>query len=65
MDSRNAEHKTHVQGWHGVQSHTIARPDRLEPFRYRFFCELAAVDDARLRAALTAIGGEQRVLGFY
>ena len=43
----------------------IARPDRRVPFRYRFFVELANVDDARLRAALAAIGGEQRLLGRY
>ncbi len=43
----------------------IARPDRRVPFRYRFFVELAGVDDARLRAALDAIGGEQRILGRY
>lgn len=43
----------------------IARPDRRVPFRYRFFVELANVDDARLRAALAVIGGEQRVLGRY
>jgi prephenate dehydratase len=43
----------------------IARPDRKVPFRYRFFVELTRVDDARLRAALTAIGGEQRILGRY
>lgn len=43
----------------------IARPDRREAFRYRFFVELANVNDARLNAALAAIGGEQRVLGRY
>jgi prephenate dehydratase len=43
----------------------IARPDRRVPFRYRFFVELANVDDARLRDALEAIGGEQRILGRY
>ena len=43
----------------------IARPDRRVPFRYRFFVELANVDDARLEAALAAIGGEQRILGRY
>ena len=43
----------------------IARPDRREAFRYRFFVELANADDARLDAALAAIGGEQRVLGRY
>ncbi|HEX3462828.1 MAG TPA: prephenate dehydratase domain-containing protein, partial [Candidatus Elarobacter sp.] len=43
----------------------IARPDRRAAFRYRFFVELANVDRARLDAALTAIGGEQRVLGRY
>lgn len=43
----------------------IARPDRREAFRYRFFCELTNADDARLDAALAAIGGEQRVLGRY
>ncbi len=43
----------------------IARPDRRVPFRYRFFVELANVDDARLRDALAAIGGEQRILGRY
>jgi prephenate dehydratase len=43
----------------------IARPDRRIPFRYRFFVELTQVDDARLQAALEAIGGEQRILGRY
>ena len=43
----------------------IARPDRRVPFRYRFFVELANVDDARLHAALTTIGGVQRILGRY
>jgi prephenate dehydratase len=43
----------------------MARPDRRVPFRYRFFVELAGVDDARLRAALDVIGGEQRILGRY
>jgi prephenate dehydratase len=43
----------------------IARPDRRVPFRYRFFVELSNVDDARLKAALVAIGGEQRILGRY
>jgi prephenate dehydratase len=43
----------------------IARPDRKVPFRYRFFVELSNVDDARLRSALTIIGGEQRILGRY
>lgn len=43
----------------------IARPDRREAFRYRFFCELTNADDARLDAALAVIGGEQRILGRY
>ncbi len=43
----------------------IARPDRAVAFRYRFFCDLTGVDDARLAAALAEIGGEQRVLGRY
>ncbi|HTJ28235.1 MAG TPA: prephenate dehydratase domain-containing protein [Candidatus Limnocylindria bacterium] len=43
----------------------IARPDRRVPFHYRFFCELARVDDDRLTDALTAIGGEQRLIGRY
>ncbi|HEY0395914.1 MAG TPA: prephenate dehydratase domain-containing protein [Candidatus Elarobacter sp.] len=43
----------------------IARPDRREAFRYRFFVELAGVDDLHLRDALAVIGGEQRVLGRY
>ena len=43
----------------------IARPDRKVPFRYRFFVELTNVDDVRLHAALTEIGGEQRILGRY
>ncbi|BDE05792.1 prephenate dehydratase [Vulcanimicrobium alpinum] len=43
----------------------IARPDRKVPFRYRFFVELTGVDDARLTAALAAIGGDQRLLGRY
>jgi prephenate dehydratase len=40
----------------------IARPDRRVPFQYRFFCELARVDDVRLVAE---IGGEQRLIGRY
>ncbi len=43
----------------------IARPDRRVPFRYRFFVELAKVDEARLADALASIGGEQRILGRY
>ncbi|MDB5072293.1 MAG: hypothetical protein JWM87_3404 [Candidatus Eremiobacteraeota bacterium] len=43
----------------------IARPDRRIPFRYRFFVELLNVDGPRLDAALTDIGGEQRILGRY
>ncbi len=43
----------------------IARPDRRVPFRYRFFVELANIDDTRLNAALAVIGGEQRILGRY
>ncbi|GAC1571937.1 MAG: prephenate dehydratase [Candidatus Elarobacter sp.] len=43
----------------------IARPDRREAFRYRFFCELTNADDRRLGDALAAIGGEQRILGRY
>jgi prephenate dehydratase len=43
----------------------IARPDRSVPFRYRFFVELAGVDEPRLAAALADIGGEQRVFGRY
>jgi len=43
----------------------IARPDRREAFRYRFFVELTNVDDVRLAEALAAIGGEQHVLGRY
>jgi prephenate dehydratase len=43
----------------------IARPDRRVPFSYRFFVELVNVNDARLEAALAAIGGEQRILGRY
>jgi prephenate dehydratase len=43
----------------------IARPDRRVPFRYRFFVELANVDDTRLHDALAVIGGEQRILGRY
>ncbi|HEY0613604.1 MAG TPA: prephenate dehydratase domain-containing protein [Candidatus Elarobacter sp.] len=43
----------------------IARPDRREAFRYRFFVELANVEDARLAAALASIGGEQHLLGRY
>jgi prephenate dehydratase len=43
----------------------IARPDREVPFRYRFFVELANVDDTRLHDALAVIGGEQRILGRY
>ncbi|HEY4442050.1 MAG TPA: prephenate dehydratase domain-containing protein, partial [Candidatus Elarobacter sp.] len=43
----------------------IARPDRRVPFRYRFFVELNNVDETRLAAALTEIGGEQRILGCY
>jgi prephenate dehydratase len=43
----------------------IARPDRRVPFRYRFFVEVANVDDLRLEEALATIGGEQRILGRY
>ena len=43
----------------------VARPDRRMPFRYRFFVELANVDEQRLHDALAQIGGEQRILGRY
>jgi prephenate dehydratase len=42
----------------------VSRPDRRNPFNYRFYCEIADVD-ATLHEALTAISGSTRVFGVY
>ncbi len=43
----------------------VARPSHRGAFRYRFTCELENVANDRLAAAITAIGGEARVVGIY
>jgi prephenate dehydratase len=43
----------------------VSRPSLEQPFTYRFYCEIARVDRAQLTAALGAVDGAARVLGFY
>jgi prephenate dehydratase len=43
----------------------VSRPDRRNPFNYRFYCELSDVDAALLHETLGAIDGSVRVLGLY
>jgi prephenate dehydratase len=43
----------------------VARPNHVDPFHYRFFFEIGAVDRERLDAAIAAIGGTARVIGTY
>jgi prephenate dehydratase len=43
----------------------VARPNHVDPFNYRFFFEIGAVDRARLEAALAAIDGTTRIVGIF
>ena len=43
----------------------VARPNHVDPFHYRFFFEIGAVDRERLDAALAAIEGTARVIGTF
>jgi len=43
----------------------VARPNHVDPFHYRFFFEIGAVDRARLDAALAAIDGTGRIIGTF
>jgi prephenate dehydratase len=43
----------------------VARPNHIDPFHYRFFFEIGAVDRERLDAALAAIRGTTRVVGVF
>jgi prephenate dehydratase len=43
----------------------VARPNHVDPFHYRFFFEIGAVDRERLDAALAVIDGTSRVIGTY
>jgi prephenate dehydratase len=43
----------------------VARPNHVDPFHYRFFFEIGAVDRERLDAALGAIDGSARVIGTF
>jgi prephenate dehydratase len=43
----------------------VSRPSLERPFTYRFYCEIAPVDTARLERSLANIEGEARVLGLY
>jgi prephenate dehydratase len=43
----------------------VARPNHVDPFHYRFFFEIGAVDRPRLDAALAAIDGTARVIGTF
>ena len=43
----------------------VTRPSLDEPFTYRFYCEIASATESDLHAALAAIDGTTRVLGFY
>jgi prephenate dehydratase len=43
----------------------VARPNHIDPFHYRFFFEIGAVDRERLDAALAAIDGTARVIGTF
>jgi prephenate dehydratase len=43
----------------------VARPNHVDPFHYRFFFEIGAVDRERLDAALAAIDGATRVIGTF
>jgi prephenate dehydratase len=43
----------------------VTRPSLDEPFTYRFYCEIASAGRADLDAALAAIDGTSRLLGYY
>jgi prephenate dehydratase len=43
----------------------VTRPSLDEPFTYRFYCEIASAARADLDAALAAIDGTSRLLGYY
>jgi prephenate dehydratase len=43
----------------------VSRPSLERPFTYRFYCEIAPVDELRLARCLANIDGEARVLGLY
>jgi prephenate dehydratase len=43
----------------------VSRPDRRNPFNYRFYCEVTEVDSGRLDEALSSIDGSTRVFGVY
>ena len=43
----------------------VARPNHVDPFHYRFFFEVGAVDRERLDAALAAIEGTARIIGAF
>jgi len=43
----------------------VARPNHIDPFHYRFFFEIRAVDGERLNAALAAVDGSTRLFGRY
>jgi prephenate dehydratase len=43
----------------------VSRPSLERPFTYRFYCEIAPLDRARLDRALAHIDGESRLLGLY
>jgi prephenate dehydratase len=43
----------------------VARPNHVDPFNYRFFFEIGAVDRPRLDAALAAIDGATRIVGIF
>jgi prephenate dehydratase len=43
----------------------VSRPSLERPFTYRFYCEIAPVDRARLERALAKIDGDVRLLGLY
>lgn len=43
----------------------VARPNHVDPFNYRFFFEIGAIDRERLDAALAAIDGTTRIVGLF
>jgi prephenate dehydratase len=43
----------------------VCRPDRRNPFNYRFYCEITEIDAGRLEEALSSIDGSTRVFGVY
>jgi len=43
----------------------VARPNHVDPFHYRFFFEIGAVDRDRLEAAIDTIDGANRIIGLF